>query len=104
MKKKIGIILLFCVLFSSNLPVGAIEKGDRKWQDETVYFLMIDRFNNSDQTNDNGVDINDPNGRHGGDFQGIIDQLDYIKSMGFSAISLDTYFLLMKTVDIMATG
>ncbi len=53
---------------------------------------MIDRFKNGDQANDNGVDIKDPNGRHGGDFQGIIDQLDYIKSMGFSVISLTPIF------------
>ena len=92
MKKKTCIVLLFLVLFSNILPVGAVEKDERKWQDETVYFLMIDRFNNSDQTNDNGVDINDPNGRHGGDFQGIIDQLDYIKDMGFTAISLTPIF------------
>ena len=29
---------------------------------------------------------------HGGDFQGIIDQLDYIKDMGFTAISLTPIF------------
>jgi glycosidase len=85
-------VLLFLVLFFNTLSVGAVEKDERKWQDETVYYLMIDRFNNSDQINDNGVDINDPNGRHGGDFQGIIDQLDYIKDMGFTAISLTPIF------------
>src|SRR6478735_4725973 len=92
MKKKTCTVLLFLVLFFNILPVGAVEKDERKWQDETVYFLMVDRFNNSDQTNDNGVDINDPNGRHGGDFQGIINQLDYIKDMGFTAISLTPIF------------
>ena len=68
MKKKVCMVLLFLVLFSNTLPVGAVEKEERKWQDETVYFLMIDRFNNSDQTNDNGVDINDPNGTTWGRF------------------------------------
>ena len=85
-------VLFLLVLFSNTLSVGAVDKEERKWQDETVYYLMIDRFNNSDQTNDIGVDINDPNGHHGGDFQGIIDQLDYIKEMGFSAISLSPIF------------
>ena len=92
MNKKACMVLLFLVLFFNILPVGAVEKDERKWQDETVYFLMVDRFNNSDQTNDKGVDINDPNGRHGGDFQGIINQLDYIKDMGFTAISLTPIF------------
>jgi glycosidase len=85
-------VLFFLALFSNTLAVGAAEKEERKWQDQTVYSLMIDRFNNGDQTNDTGVDINDPNGYHGGDFQGIIDQLDYIKEMGFTAISLTPIF------------
>ncbi len=85
-------VLFFLALFSNTLAVGAAEKKIDKWQDETVYSLMIDRFNNGDQTNDFGVDINDPNGYHGGDFQGIIDQLDYIKEMGFTAISLTPIF------------
>ena len=92
MKKRVCMVLFFLVLFSNTLAVGAAEKEERKWQDETVYSLMIDRFNNSDLTNDIGVDINDPNGYHGGDFQGIIDQLDYIKEMGFTAISLTPIF------------
>ena len=92
MKKRVCMVLFFLALFSNTLAVGAAEKEERKWQDETVYSLMIDRFNNGDQTNDFGVDINDPNGYHGGDFQGIIDQLDYIKEMGFTAISLTPIF------------
>ena len=92
MKKRVCMVLFFLALFSNTLAVGAAEKEERKWQDETVYSLMIDRFNNGDQTNDTGVDINDPNGYHGGDFQGIIDQLDYIKEMGFTAISLTPIF------------
>ena len=79
MKKRVCMVLFFLALFSNTLAVVAAEKEEHKWQDETVYSLMIDRFNNGDQTNDFGVDINDPNGYHGGDFQGIIDQLDYIK-------------------------
>ena len=57
MKKKVCMVLFFLVLFSNTLAVGAAEKDGRKWQDEIVYYLMIDRFNNSDQTNDIGVDI-----------------------------------------------
>jgi glycosidase len=91
--KKGAIILLFISLLLFNaLPVGAVEKEDRKWQDETVYSLMIDRFNNGDQSNDMDVDLDDPIGYHGGDFQGVIDQLDYIKDMGFTAISLTPVF------------
>lgn len=58
----------------------------RIWPDESIYFIMIDRFHNGDKTNDlqaNPADIRD---WHGGDLQGIIEKLDYIKSLGFTAI------------------
>ena len=103
MKKKTCTVLLFLVLFFNTLPVGAAEKDGRKWQDETVYYLMVDRFNNSDQTNDKGVDINDPNGCHGGDFQGIINQLDYIKEWDLLLFPCPL-FLQMKMVDITDIG
>ncbi|WP_416145702.1 alpha-amylase family glycosyl hydrolase [Paenibacillus polymyxa] len=51
---------------------------------------MTDRFSNGDPSNDNygGFNSNNNDQRkwHGGDFQGIINQLDYIKNMGFTAI------------------
>ncbi len=60
--------------------------------DDVIYFLIPDRFADGDQTN------NDPAkskglydrkfGRHyhGGDIQGTIDKLEYIKSLGVTAI------------------
>ena len=64
---------------------------------------MIDRFNNGDKTNDIGVDIMIPMVTMA-TTQGIIDQLDYIKDMGFSAISLTPIFDNEKMVDITDTG
>ena len=90
--KGVFILMIISFLFFNVNTVGAVEKEERKWQDETVYFLMIDRFNNGDQSNDTEVEVNDPNGYHGGDFQGVIDQLDYIKGMGFTTISLTPIF------------
>lgn len=92
MKKNILSFILIPFLLFYALPVGAVEKEERKWQDETIYFLMVDRFNNSDFKNDFQVDSKDPKAYHGGDFQGIIDQLDYIKNMGFTAIWLTPIF------------
>ncbi|MFE8696330.1 alpha-amylase family glycosyl hydrolase [Cytobacillus sp. FJAT-53684] len=90
MKKRAWIFILIPFLLFYALPVGAAEKEDRKWQDESIYFLMVDRFNNGDLGNDNQVDVKDPNAYHGGDFQGIIDKLDYIKDMGFTSIWLNS--------------
>ena len=69
---------------------------DANWdfRDETIYFLMTTRFYDGDSSNnrycwDDEVHLksktnNDPGWR--GDFKGLIDRLDYIKALGFTAI------------------
>jgi len=92
MKKLILVFITLSLLFVYSFPVAAMEREDRKWQDETIYSIMIDRFNNGDNTNDFEVDTTDPLAYHGGDFEGIIKQLDYIQDMGFTAILLSPVF------------
>jgi glycosidase len=92
MKKGLFALILIPFLLFYAFPVGAVEKEERKWQDETIYFLMVDRFNNGDATNDLDMNVKDPLSYHGGDFQGIIDQLDYLKDMGFTAIWMTPIF------------
>jgi len=71
---------------------------------EAVYFVVTDRFVNGDPSNDHreqggpdaatrtfdrptpGSDAGDNIGYLGGDFKGIVDHLDYIRGMGFSAL------------------
>ena len=60
---------------------------------DVVYLIMPDRFANGDPNNDviagmkeNRVNRAQPGGRHGGDIQGIIQHLDYIQQMGYTAI------------------
>ena len=59
---------------------------------DAVYLLMPDRFANGDPSNDSTKDtyekanVDDPWGRHGGDIQGIIKNLDYIKELGMTAL------------------
>ena len=43
-------------------------------------------------SNDYDVNREDPKAYQGGDFQGVIDKLDYIKDMGFTAIWLSPVF------------
>ena len=69
---------------------------------ERFYFVMADRFENGDPTNDLGgyPDVKeqsgfDPTARgwyHGGDLKGIRDRLDYIQEMGTTAIWLTPSF------------
>ena len=64
--------------------------GDRTdFRDETIYFAMTTRFYDGDPNNNvycwDGVkNINDPEWR--GDFRGLINKLDYIKALGFTAV------------------
>lgn len=59
---------------------------------DMIYLIMSDRFANGNPNNDNDksvtekADRNNPNGRHGGDIQGIINNLDYIKNLGATAV------------------
>jgi glycosidase len=59
---------------------------------DAIYLLMPDRFSNGDTTNDfiegmlEQTDRANPDGRHGGDIAGIINYLDYIKDLGFTAL------------------
>lgn len=59
---------------------------------DVMYLITPDRFANGDPANDKvvslkeGVTRADENGRHGGDLKGVMDHLDYIRDMGFTAI------------------
>ena len=69
---------------------------------DLIYLLMPDRFANGNPKNDfpsfsnleslpilEKSDRNDPNGRHGGDIQGVIEHLDYIKELGVTTLWLN---------------
>ncbi|MBV6645867.1 MAG: glycoside hydrolase family 13 protein [Cyclobacteriaceae bacterium] len=65
---------------------------------DVIYLLMPDRFANGDPDNDNvagmleTADRSIPNARHGGDIKGIKDHLDYIQSIGMTAVWLTPVF------------
>lgn len=82
--------LMACVAASSMAQTFVGERTD--FRDETIYFAMTTRFYDGDPTNnvcgwdhqDVQIENNDPDWR--GDFKGLIDKLDYIKALGFTAI------------------
>lgn len=58
-----------------------------------VYLLMPDRFSNGEPSNDSFGDMkdpvvnrNNPFDRHGGDLQGVISHLDYLKDLGVTSL------------------
>ncbi len=62
------------------------------WRDQIIYFLVTDRFNDGDPTNNDwGAGEFDPasNAKYnGGDLKGIEQKLDYIRGLGATAIWL----------------
>ncbi|MEO5685357.1 MAG: alpha-amylase family glycosyl hydrolase [Chitinophagaceae bacterium] len=58
-----------------------------------IYFLMPDRFSNGDESNDRIPGMRDQSLnrdsiflRHGGDMQGVLNHLDYLQSLGVTAL------------------
>lgn len=69
-------------------PDGGV--GPVDWSDQVIYFVVTDRFNDGDPSNnDQGAGEYDPGdgSRYsGGDLQGITDKLDYIRDLGATAV------------------
>jgi glycosidase len=71
-------------------------------EDEIVYFLLPDRFENGDKSNDRGslkgdrlVTGFDPTSKafhHGGDLKGLTQRLDYIQALGATAVWVTPVF------------
>jgi alpha-amylase len=99
MKKKPILFLLsvmvFCVSCSSTKNTSenkTMTKTPFVWEAASVYFLMTDRFNNGDPSNDLNFDRNKKTGKlrgfEGGDIKGISKKIDegYFDKLGINAI------------------
>jgi alpha-amylase len=82
--RKLFIVTVFSVLIL--VSTFADSNPYKITQQDLIYFALTDRFYDGDPSNDQNVHKKDLSAYHGGDFQGIIDKLDYIKSLGFTAI------------------
>lgn len=77
-----------------SIPTPTPIPRDAEWdfRDETIYFVMTARFYDGDSTNnfhcdhDAEVGNSDADPAWRGDFKGLIEKLDYIKALGFTAI------------------
>ncbi len=74
---------------------NGIEYAQGVTSSDLIYLLMPDRFSNGDISNDKFADMNDTNCdrsnpffRHGGDFQGILNHLNYFNDLGVTALWL----------------
>jgi glycosidase len=83
------ITVSFCpreVMAENNL----LQVTSPDWRDQFIYFVMTDRFQNGDKSNDNqgAGEFNplDGNFYSGGDLRGIQQRLDYIRRLGATSV------------------
>lgn len=90
--KKLWTALLFLLVSMQSMATDVFTSNRTDFRDESIYFMITTRFYDGDPANnvlcwDNQEaqkSTKDPCWR--GDFQGVIDKLDYIKALGFTAI------------------
>jgi neopullulanase len=81
---------------ATSANAGLASLRARLPEDEVIYFVLPDRFENGDPRNDtggirggrlqHGYDPTHKGFYHGGDLRGLINRLDYIQGMGVTAI------------------
>jgi cyclomaltodextrin glucanotransferase len=83
----------------SELDLEFLYTRDIEFRQETIYFIVVDRFYDGDRENNEGPnpELYDPEGKDwgkywGGDLQGVINKLDYLKDMGVTAVWLTPLF------------
>lgn len=90
---------------SNQPPIGPPPTGELTPRaDDSIYFIMVDRFDNGDPSND-GDDAapEDPAGWHGGDLQGVTRRLDYLNDLGVRTLWLSPVFTTRRK-DFMGHG
>lgn len=82
-----------------DIDLDFLYTRDIEFRQETIYFIVVDRFFDGDPDNSEGPnpELYDPSrsdwGKYwGGDLQGIIDKLDYLQNLGVTAIWLTPLF------------
>lgn len=87
------------VKLETELDLEFLYTRDIEFRQETIYFIVVDRFYDGDPANNEGPnpELYDPEGKDwgkywGGDLQGVIDKLDYLKDMGVTAVWLTPLF------------
>ena len=88
--KRIILSLQLLLIFSSHFTAIGQNFNRTDFRDETIYFVMTTRFYDGDPGNNlhcwDGKSLNQGDPAWRGDFKGLIDKLDYIKALGFTAV------------------
>lgn len=90
-KLRFSLALLLALLIGSIDASAAFVGGRTDFRDEAIYFVITTRFYDGDNSNntycwDGSKDAANQDPEWRGDFKGLIEKLDYIKALGFTAI------------------
>ncbi len=105
---KLSSLIILLAIMSASVLMGACQSpaaGEETrsetpflWENANIYFLLTDRFNNGDPSNDVNFDRSDPTaklrGFEGGDIKGIIEKIEegYFDNLGVSALWTTPWF------------
>ncbi len=83
----------------ADIDLEFLYTRDIEFRQETIYFLVVDRFFDGNPKNNKGFnsELYDPDcqewGKYwGGDLKGVIDKLDYLRNLGVTALWLTPLF------------
>lgn len=92
MRNRLSIMTIITLLLLSIIPSSVVAENtvmaDRDFQDEIIYDILIDRYNNGNQKLNEQIDIDDPLTYSGGDIYGVDMKLDSVLTAGFTMINL----------------
>jgi len=105
LRKLIGMASVLLAVATAQNATAATAREDyraRLPQDEVIYFVLPDRFDNGDPSNDRGglggdrlttgFDPTSTGFFHGGDLKGLTSRLDYVQGLGATAVWLTPIF------------
>jgi glycosidase len=86
-----AVIALMAAIHIISEPSSQAIANPTEWQQEVIYLVFPDRFENGDLSNDRlGIDEcfdpTNPTRFHGGDWAGMTQRLDYLQELGVTAI------------------
>ena len=75
-----------CLHFDTLEDTVALETHARDWRDEVIYQVLIDRFADGSDGNNDLLDRENMARYHGGDWVGLEQKLDYIEDLGVTTL------------------
>lgn len=90
--KRKWILSIFVAMLLVGMANPALADNSLELEDESIYDVLVDRYFNKQIENDYEVNGKDPTAFSGGDFEGLNGEINHIKEMGFTLLSIGSVF------------